>query len=156
MEYTKITKTLSKNKSNVSQKFEKISSDKNLKKDSSGYSRASGSNKYYSINSQSERGHKVDTQRLRKDIREITQKNQRTVQQTKQSKAKLAASEVTQGKTHEVRARIKAKLVCKQLSNDELVSNEQPKQSKIMKLNSSKSIGENESEQSTRGKDYIN
>lgn len=87
LEYNKTSGVLKKNKSNCSQKFEKITaSDKQLKKDSSGYSRTNNTNKkYYSTinNSNSERGNKISTQKLRKDIEELKSKHSMGVNKAK-------------------------------------------------------------------------
>ena len=120
IEYNKTSAVLKKNKSNCSQKFEKItSSDKQLKKDSSNYSRSGNANKkYYStINSNSDKEHKVSTQRLRKDIEELKSKNKKNITKTKSSQKALCnykperSSRV--GKNYEGTARIQAQLICK-------------------------------------------
>lgn len=120
LEYNKTTGVMKKNKSNCSQNFEKItSSDKQLKKDSSTYSRASNaSKKYYStMNSNSERGHKVSTQKLRKDIEELKMKHKRNVNKVKTTtpgKSVNPADKNSQKRKHiEGPARIQAKLICK-------------------------------------------
>ena len=121
LEYHKTSaRVLTKNKSNQSQKFEKFNpSEKQLKKDSSNYSRASNtSKKYYStINSNSERGHKVSTKRLRQDIEEIKAKHQKnklkeTTISSAQTGTNLSKTKKKSG-YNEVPARIKAKLICK-------------------------------------------
>jgi hypothetical protein len=120
LEYNKTTGVLKKNKSNCSQKFEKINaSDKQLKKDSSGYSRTSNTNKkYYStINSNSERGNKVSTQKLRKDIEELKSKHKMSVTKIKgnSNATRIYKPERSGNKYNytDTPARGPAKLICK-------------------------------------------
>jgi hypothetical protein len=122
LEYNKTSGVLKKNKSNCSQKFEKISaSDKQLKKDSSGYSRTSKTNKkYYSTinNSNSERGNKISTQKLRKDIEELKSKHSMGVNKVKNNNTNVASNYRPErsGKKYnypDAPARIQAKFICK-------------------------------------------
>lgn len=118
IEYNKTSYLLRKNKNNCSQNFEKITaSDKQLKKNSSNYSRASNTNKKYysSINSNSERSHEVSTKNLRKDIRELKKKYQKNVNSKKKSSVNITSSYKPERSTkkRDRPARVKAALICK-------------------------------------------
>lgn len=122
LEYHKTSaRVLTKNKSNQSQKFEKFNpSEKQLKKDSSNYSRASNTSKkyYHTMNSNSERGHKVSTKRLRQDIEEIKAKHQKnklkeTTISSAQTGTNFSKTNKKKNAYNEVPARIKAKLIRK-------------------------------------------